>query len=302
MDRKMYKWISGLVTDKPDQSSSRPISQLGQQVQSEYQCGYISNKHLIFSVEDKHRLRQQIITELNVDPFTTQQLPTSRLEMAKFHANEKLASKSAGHDHLLLNCADGILRINNIQIPLHSQSVASAGLLCLNSSLRSIEHQTIVVIENLSIMSLCHRWQLPQEIQQALWVYRGDYKSGASVQVCHDFLEHFGADKTIVVFSDMDPKGLEIALSLPFAKFWIGPTTHSWRSLLNNHVANRTGFDTQTKAMNYLLQQLASTELSAAFVNLITVIREERSSFRQEHLYSHNVGLELIPIYAENHN
>jgi len=301
MDRKMFQWISALVRDKPNQDSKRRISPLGQQVLAHYGCGYVRNNCLIFSAEDKRRLRQRVKDEMGLDPFITEQLPADRLEIAKFHPNEKLAAKPAGHDHLLLNSADGVLRINGVQIPLHPQSIASAGLLCLNASMRTVEHQTIVVVENLAIMSLCHNWQLPLPDNHALWVYRGDYKSGAKAQACRDFIKRFGADKTVIVFSDMDPKGLEIAATLPFAKFWLGPKADSCQPLLNSRYASRMGFDTQSDALGYLLRKSDSNLLSEPFKNLVSVMRDERSSLRQEHTYSHNVPLELIPIWLHDH-
>lgn len=299
VDRKLYQWISQLVRDKPNQDSKRPLSQIGRQVQAHYACGYISGKLLVFSAEDKRRLRQQIKDELGLDPFVTEQLPATRLAMARYHADEKLAAKPASDDQLLLNSADGILRINNAQIQLHPQILASAGLQCLSSGIDSVQHQTIVVVENLAVMPLCHRWLLPLADRQALWVYRGDYKSGAKANTCLEFVQRFGTDKTVIVFSDMDPKGLEIALTTPYAKFWLGPNAGDWRSLLASRQASRSGFDNQTEAMTYLLGLVDSNSLSAAFKQLIAVLCEQRSSFRQEHAYSLNAALALIAIEAE---
>lgn len=297
----MFPWISRLVRDKPNQDSKRPLSPLGRQVQARYGCGYVSNNRLVFSAEDKRRLRRQVTDELGLDPLTTGQLPAERLEMAQYHANEKLASKPAGDDQLLLNSADGIIRVNNAQIRLYPESIKTAGLLCLNSSIKTVEHRTIVVVENLAIMPLCCTWRLPLPDQDALWVYRGDHKSGAKAQACRDFLARFGAGKTVIVFSDMDPKGLEIALTLPYAKFWLGPDANSWRPLLKSQYASDIGFDAQSEATGYLLRQLDLNSLSEPFKNLISAMRDERSSFRQEHTYSHNVPLELIPIRAGDH-
>ena len=122
----MFQWISRLVRDKPNQDSKRPLSPLGRQVLAYYGCGYVSNNRLIFSAEDKRCLRRQVIDELGLDPFTTEQLPAERLEMAQYHANEKLAAKPAGDDQLLLNSADGIIRVNNAQIRLYPESIKTA--------------------------------------------------------------------------------------------------------------------------------------------------------------------------------
>jgi hypothetical protein len=295
MDRQMFQWISALVRDKPDQATSRPISQIGSQILVRYDCGYISNNRLIFNAEHKRRLRQRVKDEMGLDPFA-EQLPAERLAMAQYHANEKLAAKTAGNDQLLLNSADGIVRVNNAHIQLYPESIKTAGLLCLNSSINTIEHRTIVVVENLAIMPLCHSWQLPLPDRQALWVYRGDHKSGAKAEACRDFLQRFGKDKTVVVFSDMDPKGLEIALTMPHAQYWLGPESSAWDGCFQSGSANCSGYDVQSDAMASLMKMRDEGHLTESFSELVSRIRKERSSFRQEHCYAHNVGLSLFAI------
>jgi hypothetical protein len=295
MNRQMYQWISKLVREKPDQDSKRSIKPLSQQVMARYGCGYVSNSRLIFRAEDKRRLRQRVKDEMGLDPFT-EELPNERLEMAQYHANEKLAAKPAGNDQLLLNSADGIVRVNGAQIQLHPESIKTAGLLCLNSSIQTVEHQTIIVVENLAIMPLCHTWQLPLPDRQALWVYRGDHKSGAKAEACCDFLQRFGAGKTVIVFSDMDPKGLEIALTMPHARYWLGPESSTWDDCFNSAYASRSGYDKQSDAMAFVMKTRDEGLLTEPFSELVSRIRKERSSFRQEHCYAHNVGLSLFPI------
>ncbi len=119
----MYQWISALVRDKPDQSTIRRNSTHGQQIMTRYGCGYVSKQQLVFSADDKRRLRQQVKDELGIDPFVTGQLPENRLEMAKYHPNEKLASKPVSHDLLLLNSPDGVIRLNGKNIQLHPELI-----------------------------------------------------------------------------------------------------------------------------------------------------------------------------------
>jgi hypothetical protein len=298
MNRQIYDWIRELVRDKPDQTTSRRISQIGSQVLARYGCGYISNNCLVFNAEHKRRLRQRVKDEMGLDPFT-EQLPDDRLEMAKYHANEKLAAKTAGNDQLLLNSADGIIRVNNAQIQLYPESIKTAGLLCLNSSINTVEHRTIVVVENLAIMPLCHSWQLPLPDPHALWVYRGDHKSGAKAEACRDFLQRFGKDKIVIVFSDMDPKGLEIALTMPHAQYWLGPEPSAWDGCFKSNYASRSGYDIQSDAMASLMKKCDAGLLADPFSDLVLRIKKERSSYRQEHGYAHNVGLSLFPIKQE---
>jgi len=296
MDRQMYQWISQLVRGKPDQTTNHSLSQIGRQVQEHYGCGYIRNNRLYFSAQDKLNLRQRVMDELGLDPFIVEKLPDDRLEMAQYHANEKLAAKPASNDQLLLNSADGIVRINNAHIQLYPESIKTAGLLCLNSSINTVEHRTIVVVENLDIMPLCHTWQLPLADPHALWLYRGDHKSGAKAEACWDFLQRFGADKTVIVFSDMGPKGLEIALSMPHARYWLGPELSEWDGCFKSGSDNCSGYDAQSNAMAFLMKTHDAGLLSEPFSELVLRIRKELSSYRQQHVYAHNVSLSLFPI------
>jgi len=296
VDRKLYQWISELVRDKPGLTTDRSLTPLGREVLTRYGCGYVSKNHLIFSAEDKRRLRQLALDEFRLDPFLVEQLPETRLEMAQYHADEKLAAKPASEDLLLLNSADGIIRVNGEEIPLHPQSLTSAGLLCVNTSINTVEHESLVVVENLAIMPLCRSWRIPCVDTQALWVYRGDYKSGATASACRDFVEHFGTDKTVIVFSDMDPKGLEIALTMPHVEYWLGPEQSAWQTCLQSKLANRVGFDLQSGALTYLERCSKRGQLSDKLNQLLTCLNEERSSFRQEHMFCEQVGLQLLSV------
>jgi len=296
MNRKMYQWISELVRHQPEQTTERAWSAIGQSVRERYQCGQQRNNKLHFTSQDKFALRSDIKKELGIDPFETYQLPDSRLQIAEYHDNEKLAKNPASHNHVLVNSPSGILNLNGRSIQLHTDVMPAAGMLCLSSEIKHIDHPALVVVENLSIMACCNVLKIPAQVNSALWIYRGDYKSGAKIDACHALLNRFGNDKEIIVFSDMDPKGLEIALTIDNARYWLGPEPNGWRNCLTSKVASRSGFDSQGVAMNYLLKQQKAGSLSDPFKELISLLNTERSSYRQEHMSAHNIPLALVAI------
>jgi len=296
MNRKMYQWISELVRHQPEQTTERAWSAIGQAVRERYQCGQQRNNKLHFTSQDKFALRSDIKKELGIDPFETHQLPDSRLQIAEYHDNEKLAKNPASHNHVLVNSPCGVLNLNGRHIQLHTDVMPAAGMLCLSSEIKQIDHSTIVVVENLSIMACCNVLKIPTQINNALWIYRGDYKSGAKIDACHALLNRFGNDKEIIVFSDMDPKGLEIALTIDNARYWLGPEPSTWRNCLTSKVASRSGYDNQGVAMNYLLKRRDTGSLSDPFKELISLLNTERSSYRQEHMSAHNIPLALLAI------
>ncbi|MGZ5045023.1 MAG: DUF7281 domain-containing protein [Methylobacter sp.] len=299
MNRQTFNWVSDLVKSSPGETSTRRKSVTGCFVIERYQCGRIRNNKLIFTAEDKTSLRQQIIQEFKLDPFDTG-LPTDRVGIAKLHNNEKLAKNPVSHDHILLNCPNKTLKLNNRTIQLQTEFVPNAGMMCLSSGINQIDHEAIVVVENLAIMQLCGTLELPSFCRDALWVYRGDHKSGAKIGACYDLLNRFGNNKVVIVFSDMDPKGLEIALTIPHAQYWLGPELSTWDDCFNSDYANRSGYDKQSNAMAFLLKKCDAGLLADAFSNLVLRIKKERSSYRQEHGFAHNVNLSLFPIKLRN--
>jgi len=295
MNRKIFSWVSGLVTTNPGETSNRRKSATGCFVMERYQCGRIRNNELIFTAEDKISLRRQIIQEFKLDPFDAE-LPADRIEVANLHNNEKLAKNPVSHDHILLNCPNKTLKLNGRTIELQTEFVPNAGMMCLSSGINQLDHDVIVVVENLPIMQLCGTFKLSSFCRDALWVYRGDHKSGARVDACHALLNRFGSNKTVVVCSDMDPKGLEIALTMLHAQYWLGPELSTWDDCFNSGYASRSGYDKQSDAMAFLMKTHDAGLLTEPFSELVLRIQKERSSFRQEHGYAHNVNLSLFPI------
>ncbi len=300
MNRKTFKWVSDLVKTSPGETTTRSKSEIGCFVIDRYQAGRIQNNQLIFTAQHKAALRQKIIQEFNLDPFETDQLPAGRLEMAKHHNNEKLARNPVSHDHVLLNCPNKILRLNHQNINLQTEFIPNAGVMCLSSGITQIAHDAIVIVENLAIMQLCSTLQLPSLCRNALWVYRGDHKTGAKINACHDLVIRFGNNKHVIVFSDMDPKGLEIALTMPYANYWLGPEPSTWNDCFKSNYASRSGYDKQGAAMAFVLDKRDTGLLTEPFGDLVTRMEKERSSYRQEHIYAHSIGLALFPLILED--
>lgn len=296
MNRKLFSWISQLVKNSPGQTTIRRSSEVGLSVIEHYGYGRSQNNRLIFTAKDKSAIRLQIKRELNIDPFDTEQLPESRVDIAEFHENEKLAKNPVSQDHILVNCPTGIVQLNNQKIHLHADIIASVGFMPIASAINQINHDTLVVVENLAIMQLCSQLTLPVLCQNALWLYRGDHKSGAKAEACYDLLNRFGQDKVVIVFSDMDPKGLEIALTMPHAKYWLGPEISEWTTCLRSVYASRSGYDIQVKALKYLLKRRDEGILSAEITGLFLQMQEEQSSYRQEHMFAHQVTLSLFKL------
>ncbi|MEY8216654.1 MAG: hypothetical protein RPR97_19485 [Colwellia sp.] len=51
------------------------------------------------------------------------------------------------------------------------------------------------------------------DLTQALWLYRGDVKAQQTTNTSYQFFRRFKGKIPLVCFSDLDPKGIEIALT-----------------------------------------------------------------------------------------
>ena len=111
MNKDLYRWICELVRKNPTETTERPYSITGRKVQEKYQCGDSWNGKLVFTAEHKRTLRILVKGEFDLDPYVDD-LPDRRTDVARFHDNEKLARKPASHDHVLLNCPAGKLKLN----------------------------------------------------------------------------------------------------------------------------------------------------------------------------------------------
>ena len=133
--------------------------------------------------------------------------------------------------------------------------------------------------------------ELRKRVSFAELLARADLAAECSLYVLDDF-----DPDAVIVFSDMDPMGLQIALTMPHADYWLGPEQMAWRSCLQSKLANREGFDLQDGALAYLQQLSDQLTLTRVLHELLMCFRQERSSYRQEHMYSQRVGLALFSV------
>lgn len=154
-----------------------------------------------------------LLTQLNWPQIGQVHSGQSRLEQMENHDRE---SKSLGRpmDNRLL------VLLASQQPP---QLLPCAGL-AVDADLAQISHDNcpvLLTVENLDVFYqlLEHQqagyWQLPQQLQQALIVYRGHHKDAANVNAV--VAKYRQAGKPAIYLGDFDPAGLKIAISLGYS-------------------------------------------------------------------------------------
>ncbi|WP_028863579.1 DUF7281 domain-containing protein [Psychromonas aquimarina] len=264
------------------------LSSLLIRLNSEYNFGKIKDGYLVFTENDRQALIEIVFQENQLqlfrEPFLDKQ---SRAEAAAAFRNEKNNAYPVSRDYVLVNSLHTI-RMNQ---KVHTVSPFTAFGLTINAEqITSIEHQKIVFVENLEIMAVLNKLNMPAELQDALWLYRGDVKKDSHSSKAYQFFRRFADSHQLVCFSDLDPAGIEIALTC-CAHYWLTPQDSS---VINMKLlgAENEWFN-QNKSITYLKQKPDLAEkCQLAFDEMC----RQRKTLKQEHMLRHSVKLALYPL------
>ncbi|WP_438864005.1 DUF7281 domain-containing protein [Neptunicella sp.] len=248
--------------------------------------GYIdipdNGKELRFDSKLKRQLRIELEKDYpNINFLRGLPKDLNRLEMAGIAANEKLAA---------LKPDDDVALITSQQPDLNPFGISC--LLPVGCSLRVNVAQLdlanirqLIIVENLDIIDYWHLACLPTALQNALVVYRGHEKSISGG--LKTLLTLLPAQCQVIMFADLDPKGLEIAFTTPKVNQLLAPSQEGIEQLLNLKLNQPDLHIKQHASIGYLRQQN---------LPLISQLLEHNIALMQQHMLAHKIVLTLYPI------
>lgn len=253
-----------------------------------YGFGFIKGDYLLFNENDRAYLIARVQYENGVhlfrDPFPEKQ---SREQSAQTQRNEKAHSYAVSRDFVLLNALKP-LQINQQQLPLNP--FTSLGVYLKADEIISVEHPQIILVENLEIMANLKALNIPESLHSALWLYRGDAKKEQQTGSAYQFFRRYKESHQLICFSDLDPAGIQIALTSG-ADYWLTAEDNNVIDI-NLHGDENEWFK-QAKAIKYLEGVINLPEkCRTAYVKM----RRNRKTLKQEHMLAHNVKLELFEL------
>jgi hypothetical protein len=268
------------------------VSKSCQWIVNVHRLGYIDKGYWFYSDKERAVIIDLMKSQLQIQSLTDDYpQKKSRIEVATDYNAEKVNALAVSEDFVLVN-AFYSLNINSRTIPL--EGVSCLGFYLNVKKIQSIEHQTLVLVENLSVMANLDKLVLQGEAEQlinALWIYRGDVKKEQNTSRAYAFFRRFKSTHRLVCFADTDPKGLEIALT--------SGATH----FLSPSAGDLTGFSisgpdidyfSQKSAVQYLTkQQDFLSKPSSALFNSMT---ELRKTIKQEHILAHAIPLQVFTL------
>lgn len=289
MDRRTFNQTKNLLEKYRSKEGKIKISKKYVQfLKTEYNFGTIRGDYLFFTPDDRADLIRKVKLYENLDLFLGEfREKQSRLETARTDRDEKLNSYPVARDYVMVNSLKNI-KLNQ---ETHEISHYTAFGLTLNADhITSIEHEKIVFVENLEIMAVLAKLNMPTELQDALWVFRGQPKKERHTEKAYQFFRRFKNTHQLICFSDLDPKGIEIALTSE-AEYWLTPEDSDVINI------DLKGFETewskQGNAIKYLKGKVdLPIKCKLAFEKMLT----NRKTLKQEHMLPYNIKLGLFAL------
>lgn len=268
-----------------------PTKEYLKQLKEDFDFGSFSGSSFSYSLTDKIRLiaevKQQLGVQIEFDSYPEQK---SRYDNSKTNRAEKLNSYPVSRDFILINS------INELKI--NQGVIAKSPLSSLGQSVRadeidSIEHSYIVLVENLTLMANLAALNLPESLRDALWVYRGDVKPSQQTGMAYQFFRRWKDNPCykLVCFSDLDPKGIEIAYTCE-ADYWLSPADCEAAIAIDLQGIEQE-WHKQTQSRLYLHRQ---QQLPAQCQLAFSLMNEQHITLKQEHMLSHNLKLQLFSL------
>ncbi|KHO65906.1 hypothetical protein [Pseudomonas flexibilis] len=181
-----------------------------QDIHRAFELGRVERRRLTFTPRERELLREEAKRHFGWDLI--EPLPAEdRIQAATQAIDEKLAPQRPDDGFVLAKGA--------LPAPLPALPTGCALRVALDQ-LEVAAIGSVLVVENLDCFDQIHRFQLPDNLGDALVLYRGH---GAATRGTRQLLQRLPVSVPVVVFADYDPAGLVIAATLPQASHLLVP-------------------------------------------------------------------------------
>jgi len=285
MNKQLFDYCKRLLL-KYRQGGSIKLTASARALHLEYGFGEIDSAYLHFSYDQRLSLIKELQSQLALDVLTQEYLPRSRQDNAISKRNEKDNSYAVCRDFVLINSL-GSLQLNGQVYP--ANPFTSLGLYVKAEEIKSIGHKQIVLVENLEIMANLPALILPEELENPLWLYRGDIQEKQQTGSAYAFFKRFDNDKhQLICFSDLDPAGIQIALTC-HAAYWLTPEDSSVIKFSGAKDAEQEWYK-QDATVKYLNRY---NNLPDKCQRAFALMLHNRKTLKQEHMLAHQIPLGL---------
>jgi hypothetical protein len=315
INKTLYKFAQGHIQNNSNGGQIKNSS-LATRLYEEFHFGQfdLTKQWLTFSLTNILDLSKEVQdshgVDIRNDPYPSKE---DRINAAEKSRNEKENSYAVSKDFILINSLSE-LNINKI---CHKISpLISLGTYIKAEDIQSVEHTAIVLVENLAVMANLNAINLASindnnsskkllnksnniDLTKALWLYRGDVKPQQTTNTSYQFFRRFKGEIPLICFSDLDPKGIEIALT-SHADFWL--TLNNTNDVNMPLLGNEQEWSKQGDSVSFLQKKLTTipSQEVDCWQNIFINLRSYRKTLKQEHMLKHNIALTLLTLIKQS--
>ncbi len=254
---------------------------------STYGLGVRREHYVYLTFTEKKDLTKLFELEIGeIEFFSDFNEEADRIEMQGNSIDEKLSKLAVTINDIRMFSFNGKYHINNEAFSLPS----NANLTMHYEEVTSIEHEIIVICENLTpfIQLGDYRELLPQELSNALFIYRGNGTSISGVyKLCNKM------PNKIIAMTDLDPAGIVIANTIPRVSAVLYPYIDSLRQSISIKHQKKL-WDKQQRFVDAAKDYSDNNEVSTLF----KYIENKSAGITQEAIFSANLGLKQLTIMS----
>jgi len=305
MNKQLYNFTQKLLQKNRQGGRIKKSASL-KKLHDEYHFGQfdLNKEYLTFNLANILALCEEVKSStLGID-IRNDSYPAKedRLTTAENNRNEKGNSYAVSKDFVLIN---SLTELNINQNSHVISPLASLGTFIKADEINSVEHSAIVLVENLAVMANLNLMNLPTlsslnlsqniDLSQALWLYRGDIKKQQTTNTSYQFFRRFKAQVPLICFSDLDPKGIEIALTSD-ADYWL--TLENTAEVAMSLSGSEQEWHKQDLSITFLLKQKDkdSVKTDNSWQHVFNQLLTYRKTLKQEHMLQHNLALTLLKL------
>ncbi|QDO85700.1 hypothetical protein FM037_23595 [Shewanella psychropiezotolerans] len=258
-------------------SAKVPYNPNWQKIFSELEVGSLdeSARSLLFSKAQLHQLNEMSAAYFGGELLTTS-FEGTRAEVAQHSRFEKLATITPDEQYVLIKPQPfytGISAECSLRVPLGEITKL------LESQAQTMTH--IVIVENLDVFDCWDGFSVEAALKHALVVYRGHNSLAKGVK---GLLQRLPNRIEVVAFVDVDPAGIQIALTTPNVTQILAPDIQEL-SLIIKSSSSSEDFDMQHQQVKYMQQHQDGWQVIQQF------IIQQKISIKQQHLLAFKLPL-----------
>ncbi len=298
MNKQLYNFAQDKI-QKNRNGGRIKNSALATKLYEEFHFGQfdLTQQWLTFNLTDILALCNEVQSNLGIDIRNDDYPPKAdRVTIAETHRNEKENSYAVSKDFILINSLSNF----NVNQTCHKISpLTSLGMYIKADDIMSVEHSAIILVENLTVMANLKQINLTNlstklDISQALWLYRGDVKAQQTSSTSYQFFRRFKGRTPLVCFSDVDPKGIEIAITSD-ADYYL--TLNNFNDLAMPLSGSENEWYKQDTSITFLQKKLnIDSVINNNWQSIFRHLLIYRRTLKQEHILRYKLALTLLKL------